>query len=255
LINAIFVYFDEELKAVEFAKLIRMKAKNGEIPISSIEFFDENSVNFIRNKYSDKIPSNSKAIIDLEIESKTAEDRDRHFENLLKYIDEFDAEAYLLEVDEAKEIRHALPQSVNNFIKIHGTKKVATDIAVPEENFFEMYKYYHEVGKASKIKYVLFGHIGNFHLHFNFLPSNKEELEKAERYVILLWRKGVELGGTISAEHGVGKKYYVENGTKKPLISLMYDKQTILKLAELKKTLDRYLILNIGNIIPEEFFK
>jgi len=255
LINAIFVYFDEELKAVEFAKLIRMKAKNGEIPISSIEFFDENSVNFIRNKYSDKIPSNSKAIIDLEIESKTAEDRDRHFENLLKYIDEFDAEAYLLEVDEAKKIRHALPQSVNNFIKIHGTKKVATDIAVPEENFFEMYKYYHEVGKASKIKYVLFGHIGNFHLHFNFLPSNKEELEKAERYVILLWRKGVELGGTISAEHGVGKKYYVENGTKKPLISLMYDKQTILKLAELKKTLDRYLILNIGNIIPEEFFK
>jgi D-lactate dehydrogenase (cytochrome) len=254
-INAIFVYFDEEIKAVEFAKLIRAKAKSEELPISAIEFFDENSVNFIRDKYSDKIPSNAKAIIDLEIESESIDERDRYFEKLLKHVDEFKAEAYLLEINEAKEIRHALPQSVNNFIKIHGTRKVATDIAVPEENFFEMYKYYHEIGKASQIKYVLFGHIGNFHLHFNFLPSNKDELEKAERYVVLLWKKGVELGGTISAEHGVGKKYYVENGVKKPLISLMYNEETMLKLIELKKTIDPYLILNIGNIIPEEYFR
>ncbi|HLI46744.1 MAG TPA: FAD-binding oxidoreductase [Geobacterales bacterium] len=253
-ISAVFAYFEIEDKAIDFAKKVRREAKNSRIDVLAIEFFDSNSLSFIRDKYGNRIPKNANALIDLEIEGDNEEDLEKNFEKILEISDEYGGEAYIIDVSEAKEIRHSLPAGVNNYVRIHGTKKVATDIAVPEENFDKMYKFYHEVGINSGIKYVLFGHIGNFHLHFNFLPRNQDELTRAEKYIVSLWKKAIELNGTVSAEHGVGKKYYVENSSKKPLISLMYDKNTILNFANLKKKLDPNLILNIGNIIPEEYF-
>lgn len=253
IISAIFNYFDDEYLAVNFAKRIRKEAKESRLPVIAIEFFDYNSVEFLREKYENQIAGNVKAIIDLEIEAEDEEERDKVFEKIIAMASEFKGEAYYLELNEAKEIRHALPEGVNKFIRIHGTKKVASDIAVSEENFDEMYRYYHEIGKESKIRYVLFGHIGNFHLHFNFLPSNEEELEKAEKYLLKILKKCIELKGTISAEHGIGKKYYVEGNNKKPLISLVYNERVIKELINFKKKIDPNLILNIGNIIPEEY--
>jgi FAD/FMN-containing dehydrogenases len=70
----------------------------------------------------------------------------------------------------------------------------------------------------------------------------------------LLLKKAIELGGTPTAEHGIGKKKYVENGKEKPIIDLIYDKETIRQLISIKKSIDPNLILNIGNIIPEEYY-
>jgi len=249
-ISSIFAYFDEEINAINFAKILRKESKEGNLKILSIEFFDENSLNFIREKFN-KIKEKAKGLIDFEIENN-----EKHFEKILRILEKIGyIEAYVVPLDEAKEIRYALPEKINNYVRKHNTHKVATDIVVPEDKFDEMYNYYHKIGKESKIEYVLFGHIGNFHLHFNFLPKNKEELEKAKEYSLLLLKKAVSLGGTISGEHGVGKKYYVENGIIKPLLELMYSKEKLLEIAKIKVTLDPNLILNIGNIIPEEYLK
>ncbi len=252
-ITPIFAYFKEEYNAVRFSKLMRKKAREEELNVIAVEFFDENSLDFLRERYSEQIPANAKAIIDLEIESKNEDEEMKQLEMLNELLSSFDAEASIIE--EAKKIRHALPAGVNEFLRLHGTRKIATDIAVPESGFEEMYKYYHQVGKSSGIKYVLFGHIGNFHLHFNFLPRNDDEQRIAEKNVLKLLKKAVELGGTISAEHGVGKKYYIEGGIRKPLISLLYSEEVLLQMARLKKTFDPHLILNIGNIIPEEYLR
>jgi len=80
--------------------------------------------------------------------------------------------AYVLPERGAKEIRHALPKEINSFVRSYGTQKVATDIVVPEENLNEMIATYHQVGGEIGMPYVIFGHIGNNHLHFNFLPTN-----------------------------------------------------------------------------------
>jgi D-lactate dehydrogenase (cytochrome) len=49
-----------------------------------------------------------------------------------------------LNSEEKDLINNYIPKSVNEFVRKHGLHKVATDIAVPEESFDEMFNYYHK---------------------------------------------------------------------------------------------------------------
>ena len=55
-------------------------------------------------------------------------------------------------------------------------------------------------------QYVIFGHIGDAHVHVNILPDSGEEAERAKALIIEFARQAVRLGGTVSAEHGLGKR-------------------------------------------------
>lgn len=250
----IFVHFSDEVEAINFSRALKKVAKSGELKILAIEFFDKNSVEFIREKYSSKIPENSNSIIDIVVD--VPDDTDATLNKLNEVLGKHKVlEAFIMDHDEAKEIRHALPEGINRFIQSKGTHKVATDIAVSDEYFYEMVRWYKKVGNESGIRYVLFGHIGNNHLHFNFLPANDNELEKSMRLVTILLKKAVELKGTVSAEHGVGKKYYLEDNEKKPLLELMYGREGLIQIAKLKHAFDPKHILNIGNMIPREYLR
>jgi D-lactate dehydrogenase (cytochrome) len=85
------------------------------------------------------------------------------------------------------------------------------------------------------------------------LPKNKEEIEKALEYCTLLLKKAIELKGTPTAEHGIGKKSCFDKGKKKPLIDLIYNEEIIKEVIKMKRTIDPNLILNIGNIITDEY--
>ena len=50
-----------------------------------------------------------------------------------------------------------------------------------------------------------FGHIGDSHLHLNFLPRSPAEVEQARRRYVELAHLAVARGGTVSAEHGIGR--------------------------------------------------
>lgn len=65
----------------------------------------------------------------------------------------------------------------------------------------------------------------------------------------------MQLGGTVSGEHGVGKKSYVEDDEERPLLELMYGRKGLMEIAKIKHALDPNHILNIGNIVPEEYLK
>jgi len=141
--------------------------------------------------------------------------------------------------------RHKLPQKINEFLRRHHQKKSATDIAVPSQHFREMYNFYEEKAKTSQINYVNFGHIGENHLHFNFLPKNSEESFKAKGYIWEFIRKALSLGGTVSAEHGIGK-------IKKPYLEIMYGKTHLKEMALLKKVFDPSCILGLDNIFSRK---
>lgn len=257
IIIPIFAHFRNEKDAIKFFKELRNLARSKELKVLSIEFFDTHSTEFIKKKYPPpKIPEDSRSIIDFELEVSKSEESDIALEKVMHLLEECNVlNAFVIPEEEAKEIRHALPESVNEFIRSHGTQKVATDIAVPEDKFDIMFEWYHKVGEETGIYYVIFGHIGNNHLHFNFLPANAEELRKAMKSVVLLLRKAVELGGTVTAEHGAGKKYYLDDDKHKPLLELMYGEEGVLQAAKLKHVIDPNHILNIGNIVPKEYLE
>ena len=97
--------------------------------------------------------------------------------------------------------RHAIPARINEIVIANGMPKVGTDFAVPDHRLEWMMDAYAEVD----LPYVLFGHIGDNHLHLNMLPSTKTELVYAKELYVELARIALEYGGTVSAEHGIGK--------------------------------------------------
>jgi D-lactate dehydrogenase (cytochrome) len=147
-----------------------------------------------------------------------------------------------------KEFRHALPVKANERIghlrKTSGLSqlhKIGTDTSVPDSCLAEMVRHYHDMLEASGIEYVIFGHIGNNHLHANLLPKSESEFIQAKQIYLQFCRYAVEAGGSVSAEHGVGK-------LKIPSFEIQYTLEEREQMLNLKKALDPNLILGRGNL-------
>ena len=91
--------------------------------------------------------------------------------------------------------------------------------------------------------YAIFGHIGDNHLHINFIPDTAEDVTRARALHLTMAREAVRLGGTVSAEHGIGK-------TKHALLEAQLGAAGITRLRQVKKELDPHGILSPGNIFP-----
>lgn len=121
---------------------------------------------------------------------------------------------------------------------------MASDCAVPFERHREMLAYYRgRLDEKFAGRYVTFGHIGDAHLHVNILPSREESAEASE-ILLDFARKAVELGGSVSAEHGLGKR-------KAHLLPIQYSSQEIEAMKAVKRRLDPAWILGRGNLFAE----
>ncbi|MCW8813883.1 MAG: FAD-binding oxidoreductase, partial [Chlorobium sp.] len=130
---------------------------------------------------------------------------------------------------------------VNEYVTRNNFRKLGTDVAVPDKSFSKFYFTLQSWAKQSKIDFVTYGHFGNSHIHLNFLPKNDSEFNKSKNLYNKICEEAVRLGGTISAEHGVGKN-------KTALLKEMYGEKVIKEMFAIKKTLDPNLILGYGNI-------
>ena len=84
--------------------------------------------------------------------------------------------------------------------------KVAEDVVVPLDRLVEAIEATVEIGRRHGLQALSWGHAGDGNVHSNFLvdPGRPEELERADRAVAELFDLTVELGGSISGEHGLG---------------------------------------------------
>lgn len=142
--------------------------------------------------------------------------------------------------------RHSLPVSVNERVVRNKQKKIGTDMAVPDETFRGFLKYQRELLEASRIDHVIFGHIGDCHLHANLLPRDEDEAVRARHLYGRLIAQSIMLGGCISAEHGIGK-------LKSRYLYVMMGERYLNEMAELKRTFDPKAILGRGNMIDERY--
>jgi FAD/FMN-containing dehydrogenase len=140
-----------------------------------------------------------------------------------------------------RKFRHTLPELVNDTVRRSGALKMNTDYAVPLPRNREMLSYYRERLDAEfPGRYVIFGHIGDAHVHVN-LFSDPANPGHATEVLGDLARKAVELGGTVSAEHGLGKR-------KAHLLKLQYSAGDLETMRAVKRRLDPANILGRGTI-------
>jgi D-lactate dehydrogenase (cytochrome) len=217
----------------------------------ALEYFDKESLNFLRDKYK-TVPADAVGAIFFEQET-TASSEDRLMSDWLSLLETHHAladESWFAtnEQDHAKlrEFRHALPVLMNEWFAKYKQRKVSTDMAVPDEHFPAMLRFYQESLRPGDLRYTIFGHIGDNHVHVNILPRDETEAEKAWEIYRRFIRRAVELGGTISAEHGIGK-------LKREYLLELYGEQHLREMAQLKKAFDPAGILGRGNMFDEEY--
>ena len=98
----------------------------------------------------------------------------------------------------------------------------------------------------SGLRYTIFGHIGDNHVHVNILPRDDAEGARGRSLYVQFVKYAARVGGTLSAEHGVGK-------LKREYLRLFYSDEQLRSMAALKRALDPNGILGRGNIFSEEF--
>ncbi len=142
-----------------------------------------------------------------------------------------------------RKFRHSLPELVNDTVRRSGALKMNTDFAVPLSRNREMLAYYRRrLEEEFPGRYVIFGHIGDAHVHVN-LFSDPQNPEHAANLLKDFARHAAELGGTVSAEHGVGKR-------KAHLLELQYSAEHLEAMRAVKRRLDPAGILGRGTIWP-----
>jgi len=216
----------------------------------ALEYFDLESLRFLRQKY-ETVPSEATGAIFFEQETTSAME-DLLMTEWLSLLEQHNALAdsswfATSEPDQEKlrEFRHALPVLMNEWFARHNQKKVSTDMAVPDEEFSGILHFYQDGLRGGDLRYTIFGHIGDNHVHVNILPRNDEEATKAWEIYRKFIRRAVEVGGTISAEHGIGK-------LKREYLVELYGQDHLREMAALKRAFDPAGILGRGNIFSED---
>ncbi|MBW2568138.1 MAG: FAD-binding protein [Deltaproteobacteria bacterium] len=127
----------------------------------------------------------------------------------------------------------------------YGPDKINEDIVVPRSKVPDLVRKINALRAETKLTMVSFGHAGDGNIHFNVMldKKNKEELEKANAAIEVLFDYTLELGGTISGEHGIGI-------TKMPYLAKEIGPVEIALMKKLKKVFDPNGVLNPGKIFP-----
>jgi FAD/FMN-containing dehydrogenase len=112
-------------------------------------------------------------------------------------------------IREARRLRHAVPATMHErvapFLK-DGGRRVSTDWAVPYRlaaGAVAMAR--HHAAEAGIAPGIVYGHLGNGHPHQNFVARDPGEVAAMEAVVERTLRDVIAMGGTVSAEHGIGK--------------------------------------------------
>ena len=151
------------------------------------------------------------------------------------------------DLEKLKLFRHSAPEMVNSAIderrKIHpGLVKLGTDMSVPDARLADVLALYEKDLAASGLEHLIFGHIGANHLHVNILPRHPADYD-AGRALYARWAAQViAWGGSISAEHGIGK-------LKRDLFRQMAGDAALAQMRDLKKCFDPDGLLNPGTLL------
>ncbi|HEX4933929.1 MAG TPA: FAD-linked oxidase C-terminal domain-containing protein, partial [Gemmatimonadaceae bacterium] len=151
------------------------------------------------------------------------------------------------ELKDIRAFRHSVPERINAIIakrrESHpGLHKIATDMAVPDDQLAWVFARYGEILGAAGLDFAAFGHVGNNHFHVNILPRDEQELARAKACYAVLAREIVARGGCVAAEHGIGR-------IKKSFLPVQYPPEVLERFRAVKRWVDPQWRFNPGVLL------
>lgn len=211
----------------------------------TLEFMDREAIQAVENFKPVGLPKNLEAILLIELDGHPVTIT-KDAEKIAEICQHLRAEVSMAEDEVARnklwEARRALSPALYHI----SPTKINEDIVVPRNRITEMLKRLRNYSEKSGIKIVNFGHAGDGNIHVNIMvdKNNKDEYEKGVGLVEQIFKDTLELGGTISGEHGIGltKARYLRMEISSTQMSIM---------KSIKQVFDPKNILNPGKIFMD----
>ena len=210
----------------------------------AMEFLDSLVVQALKEKLGVELPANAGALLIGDVDGNVSDEVEFQLEILKESFAQNGAVEFVI-ADEGKDRdklwyarRNASPS-----ITIFGSKKLNEDISVPRSKLPEALNRIYEIGDRYGFKVPCFGHAGDGNIHVNVMVdgSNPQELEDGHKAIEEIFELVVEMGGTLSGEHGIGT-------SKAPFMSIAFNDEELSLFRDIKQAFDPNNILNPGKM-------
>ena len=210
----------------------------------TLEFLDSGAIDAVENYKPTGIPKGVEALLLIELDGHP-QTITKEAEKISEIIGRLQGEVTMAEDEAAREKIWEARRAVSPALYHLKPTKINEDIVVPRSRIPEMLNILKRLSEETGITIVNFGHAGDGNIHVNIMvdKENKEEYDKARNLVKEIFRATIELGGTISGEHGVGL-------TKAAYISMEIPPSELDLMKKIKAVFDPKNILNPGKIFP-----
>ncbi len=184
----------ESDELIKYQQLVQAYRKD----FLSVEFFDSQCLNFVKDETLKK---------DCDYLIIEASEPDVVIEAFGQKSEEF----IVLNRDQFMKLRVSIPRSINEYLSKNSLVKKGTDAQVRVEQFGQLIDKYRS-WKDSNIEFLLFGHLGDSHLHFNFLLDDSDS-KKCDKLLDDFYTFLADIEASPFAEHGIGliKQKFIKN--------------------------------------------
>ncbi len=217
----------------------------GKIIPTTLEFMDQATLECVERRFSLGLPPEGRALLIIEVDGDLGliERQAGQIREMIQPLGliQFRVAKNTGEAEELWQVRRLVSPSLRDV----NPTKYNEDIVVPRSRVPEIIRRMETIRQKHDIPILNFGHAGDGNIHVNIMiDRNIQGMdEKAHLAIEEIFRAALDLGGTMSGEHGIGL-------TKAPFIELELSPDQIKAMRAIKKALDPNNILNPGKIFP-----
>lgn len=210
----------------------------------TLELMDETSIKAVKNYGSLKVPDGAKALLIIDVDGHETAIKEE-MEIIEKTCKENKAfETVKANTSEERDSLWAVRRSISPALFKIAPLKINEDICVPRSKIKIILEKVKKSLEGTDIFMATFGHIGDGNIHLNYM-HHEHQKEEVHQLVTQIFKDVVEVGGTISGEHGIGT-------TKQEFINIEISPEESKIMKDLKKLFDPKNILNPGKMFPVE---
>ena len=210
----------------------------------AMEFLDSLVVKALKEKLGVDLPEDAGALLIGDVDGNVEEEVAFQLDTLKQSFQENGASSFVVANDgkERDKLWYAR-RNASQSITIYGSKKLNEDISVPRSKLPLALKEIYAIGEKYGFKVPCFGHSGDGNIHVNVMVdgSNPKELEDGHKAIEEIFELVVDMGGTLSGEHGIGL-------SKAPFMKIAFESQELDLFRSIKKAFDPNGILNPGKM-------
>ncbi|MEE9523972.1 MAG: FAD-linked oxidase C-terminal domain-containing protein [Thermodesulfovibrionales bacterium] len=210
----------------------------------TMELMDSGTIRAIENYKQIGLPEGTEALLLIELDGnpKAISDEAKKVSEICR---SFNADVQIAETTADKEKLWEARRSISPALFHICPGKISEDVVVPRSKIPDLLKGLKGLSKSSGINIVNFGHAGDGNMHVNIMADRKDtgQMKEVHKLIKEIFTLTIDLGGTISGEHGVGitKSEFIGMEIKQPAMDMMMG---------IKKLFDHKNILNPGKIFP-----